>query len=177
MHTSVPSDAFRGAVGEFATGVTVVIVEHEGRAGGMTLNSFTSVALDPPLVLISLAHGTRTLDLVESAQRFSVSVLQRSQADLAIEFSTAVAEFPLQHTMRTYDGFVVVKGAASTMHCEVDQVARAGDHDIVIGRVVGMTHPGGEPLLFQKGRFGGLVVDASAPPGLGIAIDEEGAGW
>jgi flavin reductase (DIM6/NTAB) family NADH-FMN oxidoreductase RutF len=61
------------------------------------------------------------------------------------------------------------------MHCEVEQVARAGDHDLVIGRVVGMTHPGGEPLLFQKGRFGGMVVDAAAPAG--IALEEEGAGW
>jgi flavin reductase (DIM6/NTAB) family NADH-FMN oxidoreductase RutF len=177
VHTAVPSDAFRGAVGEFATGVTVVIVEHEGRSGGMTLNSFTSVALDPPLVLISLAHGTRTLDLVQSSGRFSVSVLQRDQRDLAVEFSTAVAEFPLQHTTRTYDGFVVVKGAASTMHCDVEHITRAGDHDLVIGRVVGMTHPGGEPLLFQKGRFGGMVVDAAAPAGVGIALDEEGAGW
>src|SRR3954452_16800020 len=125
MTLSVPSDAFRGAVGEFATGVTVVIAEHGGRAGGMTLNSFTSVSLDPPQVLVSLAHGTRTLDLIQSAQRFSVSVLQRNQLELAVEFSTAVAEFPLQHTVRTYDGFVVVKAAASTMHCDVEQVVRA----------------------------------------------------
>jgi flavin reductase (DIM6/NTAB) family NADH-FMN oxidoreductase RutF len=152
-----------------------VIVEYEGRTGGMTLNSFTSVSLDPPLVLVSLAHGTRTVDLVQSAQRFSVSVLQRDQRDLAVEFSTAVAEFPLRHTTRTYDDFVVVKGAASTMHCDVEEVVRAGDHDLVLGRVVGMTHPGGDPLLFQKGRFGGMVIDAAAPPG--IAIDEEGAGW
>jgi flavin reductase (DIM6/NTAB) family NADH-FMN oxidoreductase RutF len=177
MTASVPSDAFRGAIGEFATGVTVVIAEHGGRAGGMTLSSFTSVSLDPPQVLVSLAHGTRTLDLVATAQRYSVSVLQRDQRELAVDFSTAVVEFPLQQTARTYDGFVVVKGAAATMHCEVEQVVRAGDHDLVIGRVVGMTHPGGEPLLFQKGRFGGLVVDAAAPAGVGIALDEEGAGW
>jgi flavin reductase (DIM6/NTAB) family NADH-FMN oxidoreductase RutF len=177
VHTSVPSDAFRSAVGEFATGVTVVIVEHEEHRGGMTLNSFTSVALEPPLVLISLAHGTRTLDLVESAQRFSVSVLQRDQRELAIEFATAAAAFPMERATRTYDGYVVVKGAASTMQCEVEQVVRAGDHDLVLGRVVGMTHGGGEPLLFQKGRFGGMVIDAAAPPGIAIALDEEGAGW
>jgi flavin reductase (DIM6/NTAB) family NADH-FMN oxidoreductase RutF len=177
VHTSVPSDAFRSAVGEFATGVTVVIVEHEEHRGGMTLNSFTSVALEPPLVLVSLAHSTRTLDLVASAQRFSVSVLQRDQRELAIEFATAAAAFPMEHATRTYDGYVVVKGAASTMQCEVEHVVRAGDHDLVIGRVVGMTHAGGEPLLFQKGRFGGMVIDAAAPPGLAIALDEEGAGW
>ena len=175
MHQSVPSDAFRGAVGEFATGVTVVIGEHEGRAGGMTLNSFTSIALEPPLVLVSLAHGTRTLDLIDSSHRFSVSVLQREQRDIAVEFATAVAEFPLGHTTRTYDNFLVVKGAASTMQCEVDQVSRAGDHDLVIGRVVGMTHAGGEALLFQKGSCGHMVVDSSAPAA--IALEEEGAGW
>src|SRR3954454_3965594 len=143
----------------------------------MTLNSFTSVALEPPLVLISLAHGTRTLDLLESARRYSVSVLRRDQSELAVQFSTAVAEFPVQQTTRTYDGFVVVKGAASTMHCDVEQVMRAGDHDLVIGRVVGITHAGGEALLFQKGRFGGMVTDTVAPAGTGIALDEEGAGW
>lgn len=177
MHTSVPGDVFRAAVGEFATGVTVVIAEHEGRGGGMTLNSFTSVSLDPPLVLVSLAHGTRTLQLIRLAERFSVSVLQREQREIAIEFAAAGAAFPAQHTTRTYDDFVVVKGAASTMQCELHELVTAGDHDLVLGRVVGITHGGGEPMLFQRGRFGGMVVDASAPPGLTIAIDEEGAGW
>jgi flavin reductase (DIM6/NTAB) family NADH-FMN oxidoreductase RutF len=177
MHTTVPSEAFRGAVGEFATGVAVTIVEHDGRCAGMTLNSFTSVSLDPPLVLVSLAHGTRTLDLIERAQRFSVSLLQRAQREIAIEFATAAAAFPAAHTTRTYDGFVVVKGAASTMQCNVDQIVHAGDHDVVIGRVAGITHGGGEPLLFHRARFGGMVTDAVAPPGLAIALDEEGAGW
>jgi flavin reductase (DIM6/NTAB) family NADH-FMN oxidoreductase RutF len=177
MHTTVPSDAFRGAVGEFATGVTVMIVEHDGRCGGMTLNSFTSVSLDPPLVLVSLAHGTRTLEFVERAQRFSVSILHRGQREIGIEFATPAAAFPAEHTKRTYDGFVVVKGAASTMQCEVDHVVRTGDHDLLIGRVVGITHGGGEPLLFHRGRFGGMVTDAIAPAGLPIALDDEGAGW
>jgi flavin reductase (DIM6/NTAB) family NADH-FMN oxidoreductase RutF len=61
------------------------------------------------------------------------------------------------------------------MQCEVEQVTRAGDHDLVVGRVVGMTHAGGDPLLFQKGRFGHMVVDAAAPAA--IALEEEGAGW
>jgi len=177
MATAVPSDAFRGAVGEFATGVTVIIVEHEGRCGGMTLNSFISVSLDPPLVLVSLAHGTRTLGFVQSAQRFSVSVLRRGQHEIAVEFARAAAAFPAEHTTRTYDGFVVVSGAVSTMQCEVDQVVRTGDHDLLIGHVVGIAHPGGEPLVFHRGRFGGMVIDATAPAGLPIALDDEGAGW
>jgi flavin reductase (DIM6/NTAB) family NADH-FMN oxidoreductase RutF len=63
------------------------------------------------------------------------------------------------------------------MQCVVDQVVRMGDHDLVIGRAVGITHGGGEPLLFHRGRFGGLAIDAIAPAGLPIALDDEGAGW
>jgi hypothetical protein len=58
----------------------------------------------------------------------------------------------------------------------VSSVTRAGDHDLVLGQVVGMTHPGGEPLIFHRGRFGGLAPDAEVPPGHPIALTE-GAGW
>ena len=176
MTASAPSRAFRDAVGEFATGVTVVIVEHEGRSAGMTLNSFTSVSLDPQLILVSLGHGSRTLELVERAERFSVSVLHRGQRDVAVDFAAPGDPFPAEHVTRTHDGFVVVAGAASTQQCEVERIVRAGDHDLVLGLVVGITHGGGEPLLFQRGRFGGLVTDAFVPPGHPIAL-EEGAGW
>jgi flavin reductase (DIM6/NTAB) family NADH-FMN oxidoreductase RutF len=176
MATTVPARAFRDAVGEFATGVTVVIVEDDDRAAGMTLNSFTSVSLDPLLVLVSLGHGSRTLMLAERAGRFSVSVLHRHQREVAIDFATPGAPFPAGHTTRAADGFLVVAGAAATQHCEVDQIVRAGDHDLVLGRVVGMTHPGGEPLVFHRGKFGGLLTDAVVPPGHPIAL-EEGAGW
>jgi flavin reductase (DIM6/NTAB) family NADH-FMN oxidoreductase RutF len=176
MAATVPTRAFRDAVGEFATGVTVVIADHEGRAAGMTLNSFTSVSLDPLLVLVSLGHGSRTLALVAQAGRFSVSVLHRGQREVAIEFAAPGAPFPAGCTQRTSDGFLVVAGAAATQHCEVDQIVRAGDHDLVVGRVTGISHPGGEPLVFHRGKFGGLLPDALVPAGHPIAL-EEGAGW
>ena len=56
-------------------------------------------------------------------------------------------------------------------------MVRTGDHDLLIGRVVGIAHAGGDPLLFHRGRFGGMVIDATAPAGLPIALDDEGAGW
>jgi flavin reductase (DIM6/NTAB) family NADH-FMN oxidoreductase RutF len=173
---TLPSRAFRDAVGEFATGVTVVVAGDGERSAGMTLNSFTSVSLDPLLVLVSLGHGSRTLQLVGEAGRFSVSVLHRGQRDVAIDFASPGAPFPVRHITRTSDGFVVVAGAAATQHCLVDQVVRAGDHDLVLGRVVGITHAGGEPLVFHRGTFGGLLTDAVVPPGHPIAL-EEGAGW
>jgi flavin reductase (DIM6/NTAB) family NADH-FMN oxidoreductase RutF len=172
----IPGDVFRACVGEFATGVTVVASEHDGVPAGMTLNAFISVSLDPLLVLVSLAHGSRTLAVVRQTGRFGVSVLHREQREAAIELATPGAPFPEEHMTRTADGFVVVRDAAATQHCEVERIERAGDHDLVLGRVIGITHNGGEPLIFQRGRFGGMVVDAVVPPTQALAI-EEGAGW
>lgn len=174
--SSIPSDAFRACVGEFATGVTVVASEHDGVPAGMTLNAFISVSLDPLLVLVSLAHGSRTLGVVRQSGRFAVSVLHREQRNAAIELATPGAPFPAEHMTRTADGFIAVRDAAATQHCEVEQITRAGDHDLVLGRVTGITHNGGEPLIFHRGRLGGIVVDAVVPPAQALAI-EEGAGW
>ena len=172
----IPTGAFRACVGEFATGVTVVASEHDGVPAGMTLNAFISVSLDPLLVLVSLAHGSRTLGVVRRTGRFAVSVLHRDQREAAIELATPGAPFPEEHMTRTADGFVAVRDAAATQHCEVEQITRADDHDLVLGRVIGITHNGGDPLIFHRGRFGGMVVDAVVPPTQALAI-EEGAGW
>jgi flavin reductase (DIM6/NTAB) family NADH-FMN oxidoreductase RutF len=172
----IPSDAFRASVGEFATGVTVVASEHDGVPAGLTVNAFISVSLEPLLVLVSLAHASRTLGVVRQSGRFAVSVLHREQGEAAIQLATPGAPFPEEHMTRTADGFLVVRGAAATQHCEVEEIAAAGDHDLVLGRVIGLTHDGGEPLIFHRGRFGGMVVDAVVPPTQALVI-EEGAGW
>jgi flavin reductase (DIM6/NTAB) family NADH-FMN oxidoreductase RutF len=172
----IPSTAFRACVGEFATGVTVVASEHDGVPAGMTLNAFISVSLDPLLVLVSLAHGSRTAGVVRRSGRFAVSVLHREQREAAIELATPGAPFADEHMIRTPDGFVIVRGAAATQHCVVEEITEAGDHDLVVGRVIGITHNGGDPLIFHRGRFGGMVVDAVVPPTQALAI-EEGAGW
>ena len=174
--TKIPPRVFRDSVGEFATGVTVVIAERDGEAAGMTLNSFTSVSLDPLLVLVSLGHGSRTLRAIHASGRFTVNVLARHQREVAVDFAAVGAPFPAEHATRTHDGFLVVADAAATHQCIVQEVIRAGDHDLVLGLVVGITHRGGEPLVFHRGRFGGLVADAAVPPGHPIALIE-GAGW
>jgi flavin reductase (DIM6/NTAB) family NADH-FMN oxidoreductase RutF len=173
---AIDGRVFRDSVGEFATGVTVVTAEHDGARAGMTLNAFMSVSLDPLLVLVSLGHGSRTLDVVRGAGRLAVSVLHRRQREVAIAFATPGAPFPREQVRETHDGFLVVRGASATHHCEVEQVSRAGDHDLVLARVVGITHDGGEPLVFHRGRFGGLATDALVPAGHPIGL-EEGAGW
>lgn len=173
---SIPPEAFRACAGEFATGVTVVIAEHEQEAAGMTLNAFASVSLEPAVVLVSLAHGSRTHVMVSASGRFAVSVLGRDQRGAALDFAAPGAPFPHQHVARTFDDFLIVAGATASHHCVVKETIRHGDHDVVIGSVVGITHAGGEPLIFHRGRFGGISADAAVPSGYPIALDE-GGGW
>src|SRR4051812_21571009 len=144
--------AFRGCVGEFATGVAVVTAEHEGTAAGMTLNSFTSVSLDPLLVLVSLANDSRTLHATRPSGRFAVSILGRSQTDLALDFSQPWAPFPVGHVERDREGFLFVNGAVAVLRCQVERIEEAGDHTLVLGEVISIAHGGGEPLLFHRGR-------------------------
>jgi flavin reductase (DIM6/NTAB) family NADH-FMN oxidoreductase RutF len=175
-----PSDAmvsaFRGCVGEFATGVAVVTAEHEGVAAGMTLNSFTSVSLEPLLVLVSLANGSRTLHATRPSDRFAVSILGRGQAEVALDFSQPWAPFPVGHVARDREGFLSVSGAVAVLRCRVERIEDGGDHTLVLGEVISITHGGGEPLLFHRGRFGGFDVDTTVPAGHPISI-EEGFGW
>src|SRR6476646_5016598 len=103
---------FRECVGAFATGVTVVTTHAQGQPAGMTLNSFTSVSLDPLLVLVSLAHATRTLEAIKSSKRFTVNVLHRNQRDVALAFAKPGAPFPEGYTVQDAHVFVVGRPAA-----------------------------------------------------------------
>ncbi|HVP74637.1 MAG TPA: flavin reductase family protein [Gaiellaceae bacterium] len=173
---SIPAVAFRDCVGEFATGVTVVTAEIDGEAAGMTLNSFTSVSLEPLLVLVSLGHGSRTLAATVKSGSFAASILHRGQRQVAVDFAERGAPFPHRHVQRTRDGFLAVTGASAVLCCRVVETIAAGDHDLVLGEVVAIEHGGGEPLLFYRGRFGGMHTDAVVPAGHPISLDE-GAGW
>jgi flavin reductase (DIM6/NTAB) family NADH-FMN oxidoreductase RutF len=174
--SAIPPLVFRDCVGEFATGVTVVIAELDGRPAGMTLNSFTSVSLDPLLVLVSLAHGSRTLHATAQSGRFTVSVLHRGQAEVALDFAERGAPFPERHVARRYHGNLAVTGAAAILACRVVGTTTAGDHDLVVGEVDEIEHGGGEPLVFYRGRFGGMQPDAVVPADRPIWLDE-GSGW
>ncbi|MDX6591413.1 MAG: hypothetical protein QOJ13_609 [Gaiellales bacterium] len=167
---------FRECVGAFATGVTVVTTRAQGHDAGMTLNSFTSVSLDPLLILISLAHKTRTLEAITTSQRFAVNVLHRNQRDVALAFAKPGAPFPDGYTVQDPHGFVVVRHALAILRCEVYGVHTAGDHDLVVGEVVDFEGSGGQPLIFHRGAFGGLDADALVPQGRVIGI-HTASGW
>lgn len=174
--TGDPIQAFRRAVGSFATGVCVVTSEHEGRPAGMTLNSFTSVSLEPLLVLVSLAHGSRTLDAVRGSRRFAVAILHRGQREVAVEFASRGGDFPHHLVRRTRFGFYPVREALAELFCDVHEVVPAGDHDLVVGHVREFLAGSGEPLVFHGGQFGGVDHDTAAPRSF-IEFLDEGVGW
>lgn len=162
---------FRDCLGAFATGVCVVIAETSGRPQGMTLNSFASVSLEPPLVLVSLATGTRTLAAVREAGRFAISVLHRRQQDVANAFAKRGAAFPAELALRDPDGYVVVPHSLAILRCRVERVVEAGDHEVVFGEVMHFAGSGGQPLLFHRGVFGGLDADGLVPTGRSIGFE------
>jgi flavin reductase (DIM6/NTAB) family NADH-FMN oxidoreductase RutF len=172
----VAARAFRDCVGEFATGVTVVTAESERGPAGMTLNAFSSVSLDPLLVLVALGHASRTLAAARASGRFAISILHRGQQQVALDFAERDALFPAQHVVRDRDGYLTVPQAAATLRCSLVETIEGGDHLLLLGAVESIEHGGGEPLIFHRGRLGGIVADAVVPAGHPISI-EEGAGW
>jgi flavin reductase (DIM6/NTAB) family NADH-FMN oxidoreductase RutF len=145
---------FRDCMGQFATGVTVVLTEGPGGPAGMTVNSFTSVSLEPSLVLVSLKHGSHTLEAVRAAKRFTISVLQHSQAAAATAFGrSSRSEFPWNHVERRADGELYVADALASLACETHALMPLGDHDVVVGTIRSLANGAGRPLIFHRGAF------------------------
>ena len=146
---------FRDVVGAFPTGVTVVTAP--GPAG-LTTNAFSSVSLDPPLVLVCFDNASRTLPAVRECGRYAVNVLRAGQEDLAAVFaSKAVAAEKFAAVTHTIaHGVPVLDDALAWLACEVVELVDAGDHTIGIGRVNALEVFEGEPLLFFRGGYRSL---------------------
>jgi flavin reductase (DIM6/NTAB) family NADH-FMN oxidoreductase RutF len=153
---------FRRCMGTFATGVTVVAAHHDGEYAGMTLNAFTSVSLTPQLVSVALAHGTRTLELVNRSRRFAVSILESRQREVARAFAVPGAPFPERFAETDAAGHVRIPGALAFLACDASQQVTAGDHDIVVGQVTNFEAAPGKPLVFYGGDFGALATSCEA---------------
>jgi flavin reductase (DIM6/NTAB) family NADH-FMN oxidoreductase RutF len=158
MDSLTPAD-FRKVMSRFATGVTVVSVAREnGEAKGMTANSFTSVSLEPMLVLVCVDCRARTHPLLEVAGHFGVSILSEHQ-QAAAEFFAAQDPDPASMARlgiryrRAKNGTPLVEGALAEMVCRRIAAHPAGDHTIFIGEVEQVDFREGRPLLFYGGRY------------------------
>jgi flavin reductase len=156
--------AFRQAMSSFATGITVVTVACEdGTMHGMTVNSFSSVSLDPMLVLVCLNEASRGAGLIERAGAFAVNVLSAGQEDLSRWFASphrpaGPAMFDSVPVEPGLTGSPVLAGATASFDCWLRQSHRAGDHLIVLGEVAALVHrPQLDPLIFHAGMYKSLA--------------------
>jgi flavin reductase (DIM6/NTAB) family NADH-FMN oxidoreductase RutF len=153
----VPPDLMRRAMGRFVTGVSLVMAEGPEGPCGMTINSLTWISREPPIVLISLTHGTRTADAVNAAGAFSVNILGRRHERLAQHFAQPGGDrFAGQTVHRGESGQPVVPNALSHLECVIQQQITAGDHTISLGLVTHASYQDGDPLIYYSGRFGAL---------------------
>lgn len=148
--------AMRRGMGGFASGVTVVTAIDSGDPVGFACQSFASLSLDPPLVLFCAGRQGRSWARVRAAGRFCVNVLGEDQVDLCGRFgSTDGQRFAGLDWERSAWGAPALPGALLRVHCSLEDVHHGGDHDIAVGRVLGLDlRPDGRPLIFHRGRFG-----------------------
>ena len=156
---------FRQTVGQFATGVTVIAAEIDGTVHALTANSFTSVSLDPPLVLFCVGKNTKTGQLIHVGARFCVSVLHEGQRDLSAYFGGAWNSDapPPPFAFVTWHESPRLEGSAAALSCRVNAVHEGGDHWIVIGHVAAFQRreDGASPLIFYRGRYMALTESQS----------------
>jgi flavin reductase (DIM6/NTAB) family NADH-FMN oxidoreductase RutF len=158
---SLASDDFRKAMGCFATGVTVITVDQAGEVHGMTANAFTSVSLDPMLVLVCVDYRARTHAHLHARKRFGVNVLCSDQQAIS-EYYARSSETPQHaeeagaHFDRTAHGTPVLHGALAYLECSLQRAEKAGDHTIFIAEVEDVVVREGEPLLYFQGKYRGI---------------------
>ena len=154
----VSKSDFRAAMGEFATGVTVITTnDDEGHPHSMTANSFISVCLDPPVLLVCVAHGTNTYGYLESTGRFGVNILSQDQQELGAFFAKK-PEDRVQGLEYNYSagelGVPILDGSMVFFGCEVMDSHVYGDHTIYMGAVKEMRrNEAAEPLMFFRSRW------------------------
>jgi flavin reductase (DIM6/NTAB) family NADH-FMN oxidoreductase RutF/pimeloyl-ACP methyl ester carboxylesterase len=173
---------FRRALGSFLTGVTIVTtIDEAGDARGFTANSFTSVSLEPPLVLVCIAKKALGHQAFSTSKGFAINILSEDQkAASGIFASKAADKFASVAWQPGQTGNPLIEGSVAVFDCGMEQLVDAGDHSILIGRVHDFTHNGAQPLGYCRGAYvtPGLSQEAlaAAPPGteVGAILENEG---
>lgn len=155
-------DAFRSLLGRCASGVVVVTTRGADGDHAMTSNSFTSLSLDPLLVLFCVQRDSRFHTAIHAAERWVVNILSAEQAPIARWFAERGRPLAgqmkvVEHT-RDDDGIALLSGAIGHLTCTPEAIHPGGDHSIVVGRVRGIAHADlqAKPLLYVNHRLGGL---------------------
>ena len=151
------ADDFKNVLSRWASGVSVVTTNDDGMLYGLTVSSFASVSLDPPLVLVCLHSSNRMPEMIRQSARFGVSILGADQEEASNYFARPGREPTEEFTeipgRFTTSGQPVVDGALAHLVCEVHALIPQGTHTIVIGRVVETHHLDGEPLVYYHRSY------------------------
>ncbi|PHM71847.1 flavin reductase family protein [Xenorhabdus kozodoii] len=149
----------RSLLGKYPTGVAIVATRTaEGRDVGLTINSFASLSLEPPLVLWSLVEHSPNLAVFRDCEYFTISILGCDHRELALRFASSRVENKFQDipVQETPEGIPSIGGAIATLVCANHQQTHLGDHLLVIGQVKRIASIEGKPLVFHSGMFTGL---------------------
>ncbi|MBT7777927.1 MAG: flavin reductase family protein [Rhodospirillales bacterium] len=153
---TIDTKELRFAFGNFATGITIVTsLDADGEPLGITANSFSSVSLDPPLVLFSVDRGAYSLEAFQISRRFAINILSTDQEDMSNRFAKASVDKWSGVDFETWEtGCPILTGSLASFDCRTWQTYDGGDHVIFVGEVEQMSlNTGLEPLLFFRGRY------------------------
>jgi flavin reductase (DIM6/NTAB) family NADH-FMN oxidoreductase RutF len=156
---AVDEGRFKDVMARFATGVTIVTALDGGAPVGFTCQSFVSLSIDPPFVSLAPAKTSTSWPRIARAGAFCVNVLAEGQEDLCRRFATSGADkfTGVPWTPAPESGSPVLPGSLAWVDCALELVHDAGDHEIVVGRVLGLGTGGGRPLLFYDRGFARLA--------------------
>ncbi|HLO77340.1 MAG TPA: flavin reductase family protein [Magnetospirillum sp.] len=161
---SVDQRSFRKALGCFASGVTVITTQHPETEApvGVTVSAFSSLSLEPPLVLFCLGNKTSSMEAYKKSGHFAVNILSESQRDLSIRFaSRSEDKWAGVKWERGLAGVPLLNGCLTSLECQLVNVMDGGDHQVFIGEVKNLTHQeGGSPLIYFRGAY----LDFGPPP-------------
>lgn len=152
-------EEFRGVIGRFVTGVTVVTCDHDGRHFGTTASAVSSVSLTPPTILVCMDRGSETRAAVFAAGVFALNILHEDQEEVAVRFARkGDSKFDGVEVVRGRSGAPLLPDALGRLECEVIETVEAATHTVLLGRVVHHGSTPGRPLT----HFGGEFVRLSA---------------
>ena len=154
-YDTIDPKTFRMALGRFVTGVTVMTTRcPRGATAGVTVSSFNTLSLDPPLILWSLSLKAPSLTVFRDAGRFAVNILADDQSAVAMQFArSAEDKFADIETAAGLGGAPLIAGAVAHIECDVEHRYPGGDHELIIGRIVRASANDKTPLVYGQGKF------------------------
>jgi flavin reductase (DIM6/NTAB) family NADH-FMN oxidoreductase RutF len=157
---AITNDEFKAALGRFASGVTVVTTKDaDGKLHGLTVSAFSSVSMNPPLILVCILKNTGSYSSFEESKSFVVNILDESQQQISNHFASHLHDkFSGQHYQLNESGLPVIANCLASLECILKHSYDGGDHTIFVGEILRATSRNGQPLVYWYGDYQKLEV-------------------